>query len=73
MYYEDEKLILVDLGEGVKEQLSQSEGAFMATTSRSKSFKILQYMKKHFPDYIVEREINDSIYLISIREKHETV
>ena len=73
MYYEDEDLVLVDLEEGVREQLSQSEGAYMATTSRSKSFKIVQYMKKHFPNNKVERKINDNIYLISIREKHETV
>lgn len=75
MYFETEDLLLLDLEQGVKEFLEKSDRAYMAMHSRSKSFRVLQYMKKKFPNNIVERSFNDEdvIYLITIREKYETV
>lgn len=73
MYYETDDLLLTDLEEGVREFLTKSNCAFMAMHSRSKSFKVLQHLKKKFPDHKVERSFNEEAYLISVKEKYETV
>ena len=74
MYYETDSLILLDLEQDVREFLEEAKEAHMAMHSRSKSFKILQHMKKSFPDCEVTRKLNNEVYLICIREKqYETV
>ena len=75
MYFESDDLLLLDLEQEVREFLEKSNCAYMAMHSRSKSFKVFQYMKKKFPNNTVVRKFNgdEDIYLIEIREKYETV